>query len=235
MSVHIQYIPDPKSYERYNLSWINAVIKLAKSSVGPLNSEHKKTKVLDIGCGRGEIMRELFEAGYECFGVDFDMECVKMSQKYGSVVSCDISSIQKVFKNNFFDIVILSHVLEHTFNPTEIIEKIKSISQKYILIAVPNLCSTSTFYQYLRKHDPSYVNKGHKFGWDPGHLKTFLECICNLRILKWKPDRIIIPSRISRLFKFFGVQDFLELNVLPRYFPLLSNSLIVICKKVEKT
>ena len=230
MSEHIAYQPDQRFYGRYNQSWINATLRLIKSRIKP-ERPTEKPKVLDIGCGRGEILGDLSLAGFDCFGIDFDEQCVKLSQKYGEVFCADVSKIDSLFEEDFFDVVVMVHVLEHTVDPAEAIEKMKRVAKNYVVIAVPNLSSSSTFWHGLRMREPTFVNKGHRFGWDPGHFKTFLEVTCRLRILEWMPDRVIIPSRVSLLLQRAGILEYLELHLLPRLFPLLSNSLIVLCEK----
>ena len=233
MSQHIQYTPNSNYYPRYNQSWINATLRLIKTFVNP-SKLLKKPKVLDIGCGRGEILRDLSKSGYDCFGVDFDEECVKMSSAYAKVIHSDVTAMDEIFENDFFDIVVMVHILEHTINPSEVIEKAKSITNKFIVIAVPNLSSSSTFWHGVRMREPTFVNRGHRFGWDSCHFKTFLEEICRLKIIKWMPDRVIIPSRLALPFQGTRILENLELRILPRYFPLLSNSLIVLCEKARR-
>ena len=41
-------------------------------------------------------------------------------------------------KNNSFDMVIANQILEHLSNPEELIEEIKRVSKKYIIIGLPN-------------------------------------------------------------------------------------------------
>lgn len=229
MSVHIDYSPESKLYKINNLPNIQAIIRLAKNSLRP-SAGGAPTRVIDIGCGRGEVMRELSTAGYECAGLDFDAECVKLSEKYGRVVCSDIESIGNFFEAGSFDLVIISHVLEHTKDPAEIIERLKHISKKYILISVPNLCSSKTILKGLR-NNIKIVNKGHRFGWDPSHLQTFLECSCNLKVVKWEQDRVLLPQSIAVLLEVLHLRDYIEGRLLTRWFPLFSNSLIVLCEK----
>ena len=231
MSVHIKYEVDKNIYKNAYSHGYNAIIQLIKSNICP--SKKHMLKILDVGCGRGELMHLLSSEGYDCSGIDFDEKCVKLSSRYGVVKRSDADSLDSAFKKEAFDIVIFSHILEHVSNQTEIIQKAKFVSKKYILIAVPNACSTTHFFQGLTKRIPAYVNKGHVVGWAPGHLRTFLECTCNLKIIAWGVEKVSIPSRASVILTPFGLKDYLELKLLPKIFPLLSDSLIVLCEKKE--
>lgn len=232
MSVHIDYDPKRALYLRYNKAWLDATVKLIEKSI-PSEYFGARSKVLEIGCGRGETLKALSALGYECYGIDIDPECVRMSGKYGDVRCADAMTADELFPAGSVDAVVLVHVLEHVSNPSALVEKLAKISRRYIVLAVPNLASTLTFWQGVRQRRPVLINKGHQVGWDPSHLRTFLEVTCNLRILDWMPDRVLIPNRLSSLFEMIGGLDKMELEVLPRFFPLLSNSLIVICEKKE--
>jgi len=186
-------------------------------------------KVLDIGCGRGELLADLKQRNTRPFGLDMDEECVRMSSRYGEIKLGEISSIPDLYNNESFDLVIASHVLEHLDNPKMGVALLKKITKKYLIVAVPNL-SEFVNLSWLKKK-PGFVNKGHQFGWDSKHLHTFLTCHCGLDVLRWQPDRVIIHSRLVRLTKILGVEKKLKDNILPRLFPLQSHSLIVLCAK----
>lgn len=234
MSKHIEYKPNNKYYSRYNQTWINATMRLINFTISSKIST-ENPKIIDIGCGRGELLKNLSEKHYQCFGVDFDEECVELCKQYGNIICGNATEIDQLFEENYFDLVIMMHALEHTLDPTEVIRNLKFVTKKYLIIAVPNLSSTSTFWHGIRRKEPVFVNRGHRFGWDSSHLKTFLESSCDLNIIKWEPDRVVIPSKVALFFKFFGMLEWLELKVLPRFFPLLSNSLIVLCEKRNVT
>jgi len=97
--------------------------------------------VLDVGCGRGNLLRELSRLGCSCHGVergDFPLdEHLEDVQFYKQ----DMESID--FADNSFDIVIIWHVLEHLNDPAQTIRTIQRIMRPggLFVIAVPNFGS----------------------------------------------------------------------------------------------
>ncbi len=94
---------------------------------------------------------------------------------------------------------------------------------------MPNL--TQLVNLYWKRKTPGFVTKGHRVGWDPPHLNTFLTYACNLEVLDWQADRVLLHSRFVKLAKAIGIKEKLQDNILPRLFPLQSRSLIVLCAK----
>lgn len=229
MSVHINYKLRKDQYLSSIDPYVNIVINVVKKKINPIKIDGSKAKVIDIGCGRGEILKGLNKLNYDCYGIDFDEECVSLSKMFGDVRCAGINKIDQEFDNNYFDFVILSHVLEHVSNPKEAISKILYISKNDILIIVPNLCSFKTVWRNLR-NKITYVNHGHLFGWDASHLLTFLEITCNLKIVRWYQDQFFIPNKILNLLNIIGLGDYVGKKLI-KLFPNFSNSLILLCKK----
>jgi len=98
-----------------------------------------------------------------------------------------------------------------------------------LIIAVPNLAQFINL-SWKRKN-PGFGPKGHKMGWDPVHLNTFLVYSCGLDVLCWQPDRVFIHSRFVKLARILGIEAKLKGKILPRLFPFQSRSLIVLCAK----
>ena len=123
-SIHISY----KQNYRINLfkAYYLAISQAAKEAKKPMS----EMKLLDIGCGRGEFLHYMSQKGMQHIeGVDFDPVCVKMSSQHGKCYRVDITEIGKYFKGCYWDIVVLSHVIEHLSNPIAVIDQIKKISK----------------------------------------------------------------------------------------------------------
>jgi 2-polyprenyl-3-methyl-5-hydroxy-6-metoxy-1,4-benzoquinol methylase len=73
----------------------------------------KKLHILDAGCGRGETMSALNSLGFSPVGIDINADCVERSRKYGETLVSELMNLDKVFKENQFDLTVCSHVLEH--------------------------------------------------------------------------------------------------------------------------
>jgi|GEM_PF-1020185 len=221
----IRYVLPEIEQDQFNVR-TRAALKLIKYALGEPKINQK---ILDLACGRGELLRLLAEDHYNVIGLDSDPNCVQSSQQYAQCLLGDGLLIDNLFHENEFDLVVCSHFLEHTENPKVVVEKIKYVSNRYIVLLVPNLAQFIT----LEHKAPRYVTPGHLHGWDPGHFKTFLELHCSLKIIKWESDQVIIPGRpLWRRYKFIhSIIRKLETKILPKVFPYISNSLIVLCEK----
>lgn len=77
----------------------------------------KGMKVLDVGCGRGEILQQCAERGVEAYGIDYSAVAVRMaSELVGSREGCDVMlGDAKVlpFASGYFDRVLMFDLIEH--------------------------------------------------------------------------------------------------------------------------
>src|ERR1035438_630673 len=93
-------------------------------SVSPAPSS---LRVLDFGCGRGEFLRMLAEAGFQCTGVDFDQNCVNLSSRWGPCFRAADATVTQVLAGKQFDVITALHVLEHLENPKQTVEDLKKL------------------------------------------------------------------------------------------------------------
>jgi ubiquinone/menaquinone biosynthesis C-methylase UbiE len=101
-----------------------------------------KIKILDVGCGV-KPFKELFpEAEY--IGIDF----TKKETAADYVV--DLNTDKIPFKDNSFDLVIVSEAMEHVFNNLHMVREIKRVAKKkgYLFISTPFI-----FHQHSYPHD----------------------------------------------------------------------------------
>jgi len=73
-------------------------------------------RVLEIGCGTGEILRRLKERGAKVFGVEPHPDSAEVARSHGIQVICDkAESLENL--GEVFDTVLFSFALEHTQDP----------------------------------------------------------------------------------------------------------------------
>lgn len=102
---------------------------------------HAGEKVLDIGCGTGEVTHDIAARAHaDVDGIDLDEENIaKASQKHAHPrVRYRAGDVLASFPDETYDVVILSNVLEHLTDRTDFL---RSLAQKTgaarILIRVP--------------------------------------------------------------------------------------------------
>ncbi|MBN1876494.1 MAG: class I SAM-dependent methyltransferase [Anaerolineae bacterium] len=81
-------------------------------------------QVLDVGCGRGEILRRATELGARAYGIDYASVAVDLShklallmaQEYGQEISVyQASALYLPFTDDLFDRVLIFDVVEHLY------------------------------------------------------------------------------------------------------------------------
>lgn len=89
----------------------------------------KKQKILDVGVGLARLLEPL--TTLERYGMDISMGYLKVAKKKN--VNVCLSLIKDIpYKENFFDLIACTDVLEHVLDLNESVEKILSVLKKWI-------------------------------------------------------------------------------------------------------
>lgn len=73
----------------------------------------KGMKILDIGCGRGEITHYCFQQGAKVIGLDFSQEAIKIARKTYSQVFFFHQDVFKYQPKTKFSLIIMLDFIEH--------------------------------------------------------------------------------------------------------------------------
>lgn len=113
--------------------------------------KNKDSKILDIGCGFGMTLNALRERGYKNLkGIDLSDEAIE----YCKSIGLDVEKIEIIEYCNVgekYDLIIMSHVLEH-IDKAEVINTLSNIRKfllspdGYLCIMVPNAQSNTGAY-----------------------------------------------------------------------------------------
>lgn len=189
-------------------------------------------RVLDVGCGRGELMRMLSKTGYDMYGCDTDDECVRMGSQYGRVQKMAVENVSPDRFDEKFDCVIMSHVLEHVDDPREAVGHLESVSRGPIVISVPNPYYLPFIGNALFRRDITHVNRAHLRSWDWSHFRTFIEVGCSLEVIDWYYDCVALPvlTRTRLPLARAGALSFLENRLLRAALPRFCRSITAVVK-----
>ncbi|RAP33606.1 methionine biosynthesis protein MetW [Candidatus Marinamargulisbacteria bacterium SCGC AG-410-N11] len=171
-----------------------------------------KSKVLDLGCGNGNLLNFLIEKKQiNGYGIDLDfnniVNCIKekIPAFQGNIEDC-----LTAFGDNSYDTVILSQTLQETKNPVKVLQELLRIGKKGI-VTFPNFGYWQTRLQLLAGSPP--VTKTLPYEWynTPNiriiTIKAFRK-LCkeqNISIIKEIPIfnhsilTTIIPKNLSNL------------------------------------
>ena len=144
-----------------------------------------KGNLLDIGAGRGELLRAARQEGWSVTGIEPSPAFADYATRYSGAEIRREPVERCRFKDNSFDVVILSAVLEHLYNPDEVIKEIARILHPggALYVDVPNedglYFRIGNLYQKLRGRDwvvnlaPTF-SPFHVFGFSPKSLRSLL-------------------------------------------------------------
>ena len=103
----------------------------------------KSLRILDVGCGNGNLAIPLSYLGHEVTGVDYDDPSVNQARNVAKDFSLPAEfitgSLEQV-QGRQFDVVLASEVLEHQTNPKKLLEDCRRLCapQGILLLSVPN-------------------------------------------------------------------------------------------------
>lgn len=97
--------------------------------------------ILDVGCGEGFSLSKMREQhiGTTLEGIDYSKKAISLGKKMFPNLSLKQGSIYKLpYKNNTFDLVLCTEVLEHLNDPQKGYKEVLRVAKKYIVFSVPN-------------------------------------------------------------------------------------------------
>ena len=108
-------------------------------------------RTLDVGCGSGKFSVYMKHFGMDCYGVEpgqFDKRFAKengLKIKHCSLLEAD-------YPDNYFDVITMNHVFEHSDRPTDMLKKLHEILKPggTLVIAVPQ--SSCLAYRLFGRH-----------------------------------------------------------------------------------
>jgi glycosyltransferase involved in cell wall biosynthesis len=125
-------------------------------------------RVLDVGCGQGELGHALMKRGHSVTGIDARPPRFTLDEFIEADVNHGLSSLGPGRK---FDVILLADVLEHLIDPLEMLREAEARLSDggTVLVSLPNAVHWSVRLQVASgKFD--YTNKGLL---DRGHIRFF--------------------------------------------------------------
>jgi SAM-dependent methyltransferase len=195
---------------------------------------HGDGKLLDLGCGSGAFLDTMKQLGWETHGVEVSPKAAQVAVSKGHQVVVGLADEPLGYADDSFDLVYMSHTLEHTFSPTKALANIRRVLKPggRLVLAVPNYggIQAAMFGQFWSALDAPR----HLFHFDSSTLRRYLEAagfdIVDLvtrtgatswarstrlilnRVLgtKWRSEPAWLiglfeaPTFVSGLFRYFG-------------------------------
>ena len=98
------------------------------------------SKVLDLGCGDGELLKLLrIDKNINGYGIDYDVKNIKKSlQNNINVLHMDLDDGLSDFESNSFDYIVLAQSLQVIKNPKLLIDDMLRVGDE-IIVSFPNM------------------------------------------------------------------------------------------------
>ena len=146
----------------------------------------RRGRFLDVGCGRGEVVRAAQERGWQAEGCDLSAEFVQYAREVNGVEAHAATLEQMRYPDASFDVVTLVEVIEHLYEPAETVRELSRVVKPggLVYLSTPNeesiYQSLGNLYYKARGRDwvvnlcPTW-NLYHIHGFSPRLLRRVLE------------------------------------------------------------
>lgn len=134
----------------------------------------QKGKMLDVGCGLGLFLSKFKDLGWEVKGTDLINQIAKFAKKTFSIDVKTGDFLDMNFPKNYFDVVVLSSVLEHVYTPNRTLKKTNSVLKKggLFVMVIPNINSLG---HMIFKRNWSFLEPGrHLYHYSPVTITKIL-------------------------------------------------------------
>ncbi len=120
-------------------------------------------RVLDFGCAMGYFLDVAREDDYEVCGVEISKYASEYAVNTGKHTVYNGDLISGNFADDFFDIITMWDVLEHLYNPVEILSETNRILKKNGALIIETLNISSFAARIMKKNWPLFSPPYHLF------------------------------------------------------------------------
>ena len=132
-----KFVPGVEAVSKIRPALLTSVIRRCEQAPARI---YRKPRVLDVGCGRGYLLRDLAARGWDCAGIDIpgaplprDADALGFDCRVG-----DAGALPWAAES--FDLVVINHVLEHVRDPWAACHEANRVLRNggMLYIGVPN-------------------------------------------------------------------------------------------------
>lgn len=136
-----------RHYEGYSRSTIfNSPVSIRRRAewVTWFNSYRQTNRILDVGCGVGDLLDQAKQAGWVTYGTEFTQKALDICTRKGHSMAAGPLELSN-YQRESFDVVVYSEVVEHINNHREEFRRVQAILRPggLLFITTPNFNSFS--------------------------------------------------------------------------------------------
>jgi 2-polyprenyl-3-methyl-5-hydroxy-6-metoxy-1,4-benzoquinol methylase len=160
-------------------------------SCGHLLRHSARGRLLDVGCGAGDLLLMARDLGWDAEGIDFDSEAVATARGKGLTAFAGQLS-ERCYPDESFDLVQMSHVIEHVPRPAELVRECYRLLRQNgsLIIWTPN--SASLGHRFFGERWGNLDPPRHLQLWNPAGLKELVRTV-GFRSIELKTDVRMTP------------------------------------------
>lgn len=195
-------------YEDASVCYEASVSKVRRASIEPVLSVDELSllgvkppaRLLDIGCGAGQLLLRAARAGYQVSGIDLDPRAILFAREE---LGLDVrrASLDHLSADETFDVVTMMGVLEHIADPRSFLLDVRKRIHPggEIMVGVPNVASLNRHISRLSRHDwDMFLEPGHLYHYGINTLTKLAEQT-GLRLRRWVSGTIAIRGKVPVL------------------------------------
>lgn len=125
--------------------------------------EEKNLRILEVGCGCGASLLKIknLYRNTELHGIELNSHSASIASHFADIKAFDIQTLELGYDEASFDYIILADVLEHLYDPWNVVNNLKRFLKKSgkLLISIPNVSHYSVIRDLLNG-DWTYTDAG---------------------------------------------------------------------------
>jgi SAM-dependent methyltransferase len=201
-------------------------------------------RILDVGCGAGDNARRLKQAKPDrhIVGITHSRDESEMASPF--MAALHIIDIERDLETDLggpFDLLLFSHVLEHTRDPLEVLRRFLPLLAEggHVLIAVPNTLEWRTRLRFLRGQfnyaDSGILDRTHlRFFTYQTAARELLEPLPELRLVTRKGRGALPFGRLRRRLLPGGLLRALDEAAVRRFPNILAGEVALLARRRER-
>ncbi|MCW3133026.1 MAG: class I SAM-dependent methyltransferase [Methanophagales archaeon] len=143
-----------------------------------IQNRRSPVSILDVGCSDGLLLSSFVNAADKiCYGIDINEKALKVAKERGIVSKkCNVEYEDFPFSNCFFDVVVMSQLLEHTLELIVLSEIYRVLKKEgFLILTTPNVDNLLSWIMMIFMDLPPFQSSRYK----SPHVRDF-----TLRTLK---------------------------------------------------